>query len=171
MEERKKKEKSALTFIIALLSIVMGLVASVMIFLNPRSNTPAFPIFCISNVFESVAAGIILAQLIPFYKISKKMEVKAGAPCPETRFILFNSIPLTAISVVLVEAVMCLLNIIMARASIPAEQAPPFIAMYLSTYLPLIIPSLIICYVAAILCSKLIYKMVGIKTPPKNNEA
>lgn len=170
MEERKKKEKSALTIIIAVMSVVMGVVASVIISMNPRSNTPAFPIFCISNMFESVAAGIILAQLIPFYSIARKMEAKAGVACPGTRFILFNSIPLTAISVVIVEAVMCLLNIIMARSSIPAGQAPPFIMMYLSTYLPLIIPSLIICYLTAILISKLIYKMVGIKNPPNNSE-
>lgn len=167
MEERKKKEKSALTVIIAVLSVVMGVVASVIIYLNPRSNTPAFPIFCISNIFESVAAGIILAQLVPFHSIAAKMETKSGVKCPETRFILFNSIPLTVISVLAVEAVMCLLNIIMARSAIPAEQAPPFIAMYLSTYLPLIIPSLIICYLTAILIGKLVYKMVGIKNTPR----
>lgn len=164
MEERKKKEKKAITIIVGVLSVIMGIIASVIISMNPRSNTPAFPIFCISNIFESVAAGIILVQLIPFYNISKKMEDKAGVPCPETKFILFNSIPITVISSLIVEAVVCLLNIIMARASIPADQAPPFIMMYLSSYLPLIIPTIVICYLVSVLISKPVYGIVGIKS-------
>lgn len=168
MEERKKKEKTAIMIIVIVLAVIMGIVASVIISMNPRSNTPALPIFCISNVFESVAAGIILVQLIPFQKISRKMEEKAGVPCPETRFILFNSIPLVVISTLIVEAVVCLLNIIMARSSIPAGQAPPFIMMYISSYLPIILPSIAICYVVAILVSKPIYKIVGIRPKDKS---
>ncbi len=170
MEERKKKEKKALMIIVIILAVLMGIVSSVIIFMNPRSNTPAFPIFCISNIFESVAAGIFLVQLIPFHKISKKMEEKAGVPCPEFKFILLNSIPLVVISTLIVEAIVCLLNIVMARSSIPAGQAPPFIMMYLSSYLPIILPSMIICYVAAILLSGIIYKTVGIRSK-KDSEA
>lgn len=168
MEERKKKEKKALMIIVIILSVLMGMIASLVVYMNPRSNTPALPIFAISNVFESVAAGIFLAQLIPFYKISKKIEDKTGAPCPEFKFILFNSIPLVVISTLLVEAIVCLLNIVMARSSIPAGQAPPFIMMYLSSYLPMILPSMIVCYVTAILISGLIYKKVGIKSGKDN---
>ncbi len=156
--------------IVIILSVLMGIVSSVIIFMNPRSNTPEFPIFCISNTFESVAAGIILMQLIPFHKIARKMEEKAGVPCPEFKFILLNSIPLVVISTLIVEAIICLLNIVMARSSIPAGQAPPFMMMYLTSYLPIILPSIIVCYVAAILISGTIYKMVGIRSK-KDSEA
>ena len=165
MERKREKQKTAITIVMIVMALAMGVLAAVIISRNPRSNTPAFPIFCVSNMFEAVAAGIILAQVIPFEKIGKWVEKMSNAKYPTFRFILFNSIPFALISSLIVNAIVCLVNIMMARSSIPADQAPPFLMMYLSTFGPLIVPSIIMCYVIAILVTPLVYKMLGIKAP------
>ena len=165
MERKREKQKTAITIVMVIMALAMGVLAAVIISRNPRSNTPAFPIFCVSNMFEAVAAGIILAQILPFDKIGKWVEKMSNTKYPTFRFVLFNSIPFALISSVIVNAVVCLVNIMMARSSIPAGEAPPFLMMYLSSFAPLIIPSIIICYVLAIVFTPLVYKMLGIKAP------
>ncbi|MCR5510591.1 MAG: hypothetical protein K6F54_06570 [Lachnospiraceae bacterium] len=165
MERKREKQKTAITIVMIVMALAMGALAAIIISRNPRSNTPAFPVFCVSNMFEAVAAGIILAQVIPFEKIGKWVEKMSNAKFPTFRYVLFNSILFALISSIIVNAIVCLVNIMMARSSIPEGEAPPFIMMFLSSYAPLIIPSIIICYVIAIIVTPLVYKILGIKAP------
>ncbi len=169
MKEKNKKQKTAIMIILIVLSVIMGVVASIIISKNPRSNTPALPIFMVSNIFETVAGAIVISQIIPFDKISQWVESKINASAPEFKFILVNSIFVTVIGVIIIEFIACLINIIMARANIPADQAPPLIMMFISTYLPLLIPSILICYVISLPVSVAVYKILGV-TPAENKE-
>ena len=165
MEGKKEKQKVAITIVMIIMALAMGFVAAIIISKNPRANTPPFPIFCISNMFEAVAAGIILAQIVPFDKIGRRIEARTGTRCPSFKFILFNSIPFALIGSVIVNMIVCFVNVLMSRTSIPKDQAPPFILMYLSSIGPILIPSLIICYLVAVAATPLVYKILGIKAP------
>ena len=169
MKEKNKKQKTAIMIILIVLSVIMGVIASIIISKNPRSNTPALPIFMISNVFETVAGAIIISQIIPFDKIALWVEDKVKAAAPEFKFILVNSVFVTVIGVLVIEFIACMINIIMARANIPADQAPPLVMMFISTYLPLLIPSILICYVVSLPVSVLVYKILGV-TPKEDKE-
>ena len=165
MERKKEKQKTAITIVMIVMALAMGALAAVIISMNPKANPPAFPIFCVSNMFEAVAAGIILAQVIPFEKIGKWVEKMSNAKYPTFRFVLLNSIPFVLISSIIVNGIVCLVNVMMARSSNPASEAMPFMRMYLSSFAPLIIPSIIVCYVIAIVTTPLVYKILGIKAP------
>ncbi len=169
MKEKNKKQKTAIMIILIVLSVVMGIVASIVISLNPRSNTPALPIFMISNIFETVAGAIVISQIIPFDKIAIWVEGKVKAAAPEFKFILVNSAFVTVIGVMTIELIACTINIIMARANIPADQAPPLIMMFITSYLPMLIPSILICYVVSLPVSVLVYKILGV-TPKDDKE-
>lgn len=156
------KKKSMLIGLImaVLISIAMGILASVVISKNPNAQTPPFPIFCLINVAESVVVGLIVALVIPLGKLGQALAKKAKATPPSMKFNLLNAIPLALGNSIIVSAVVSFIGVVQAHAKIPAEAAPPLITMWLGSWAPLLIPSIIISYVLAVLLAPIVVKMV-----------
>lgn len=152
----KKQERKIGLIMATIISAVMGIVASVVISKNPNAQTPAFPIFCLINIVESIVVGIIVALVIPLGKLGQGLAKAAKATPPSLKFNLLNSIPLSIGNSVIVSAVVSFVNIAQAHSHIPAEQAPPLVAMWMGSWLPLLIPSVLISYVLAVLVSPLV---------------
>ena len=161
MEEvMKKKEKKIGIIMAVIMSAAMGIIASVVIAGNPAAKIPPFPVFCAVNLVESIIAGLLVALFIPLGKIGKSLTDKANAVPPSMKFNLINSIPMAIGNSVIVSAVVSFINVAQAHASIPSDQAPPLIAMWLSGWLPLLIPGIVISYLLAVIISPLVVGMV-----------
>ena len=75
----KKKERKIGLIMAVFISACMGIVAAVMISKNPNAKTPAFPIFLLINVVESVIVGVIVALVIPLGKLGQMLAAKCKA--------------------------------------------------------------------------------------------
>lgn len=160
MEGARKMERKIGLIMAVIISAVMGIVAAVVISRNPNAQTPAFPIFCLINVVESIVVGILVAFLIPLGKLGQALTKKAKAVPPSLKFNLLNSIPMAIGNSVIVSAVVSFVNIAQAHSHIPAEQAPPLMAMWLGSWGPLLVPSLLISFVLAVVLSPIVVKAV-----------
>jgi hypothetical protein len=142
------------------MSIAMGIVAAVVIYNDPKAQTPPFPIFCLINLVESIIVGLLVALFVPLGKMGQALCKKAKAMPPSLKFNLLNSIPLALGNSLIVSTVVSFINVAQAHAKIPAEQAPPLFAMWFGSWAPLLLPSIVISYVLAILVSPIVVKMV-----------
>ena len=143
-----------------IMSIAMGIVAAVVIYNDPKAQTPPFPIFCLINLVESIIVGLLVALFVPLGKMGQALCKKAKAMPPSLKFNLLNSIPLALGNSLIVSTVVSFINVAQAHAKIPAEQAPPLFAMWFGSWAPLLLPSIVISYVLAILVSPIVVKMV-----------
>ena len=162
----QKKEKQIGLIMAIVISIAMGIVASIVISNDPKAQTPPLPLFCLINVVESIVVGILGALLIPLGKLGQAMAKKAKATPPSLKFSLINSIPLAVGNSVIVSAVVSFVNVAQAHSKIPAEQAPPLMAMWMGSWGPLLVPSIIISYVLAVLLAPVVVRMVMGKGGP-----
>ena len=163
----KKKELLINIIMTLIMSVFMGLLASVFVFLSPKTETPSLPILMLSNVAESIVVGLIVALIIPFGVIGKKICDKAGVRPPSFKFTALNSIPYSLGNALIISSVVSFINVYMAHSKIPKQVAPPLLTMWLSSWAPLLVPSIILGYLISILVSPYIVKMVGV---PKNRE-
>jgi hypothetical protein len=156
----KKQERTIGLVMAVIMSIAMGIVAAVVIYNDPKAQTPPFPIFCLINLVESIIVGLLVALFIPLGKMGQALCKKAKAMPPSLKFNLLNSIPLAIGNSLIVSTVVSFINVAQAHAKIPAEQAPPLFAMWFGSWAPLLLPSIVISYVLAILVSPIVVKMV-----------
>lgn len=156
----KKKELLINVIMAILMSAAMGIVFAIVIFNDPKAQTPPFPVFCLLNVVESIIVGLIVAFLIPLGKMGQALAKKAKVAPPSIKFGLINSIPLAIGNAVIVSAVVSFVNIAQAHSKIPADQAPPLFAMWFGSWAPLLIPGIIIGYVLALLLSPIVVRLV-----------
>ena len=168
MKKTDKSEKRSIVIVSAFMGLITGIVISVITSRNPNANTPEFKTFCITNMLQALLIGLFVVEIIPFVKIIRWVEKKTGNLFPSYRHLLVFSIFLSLINVAIVGAAVCLVNIIMARAQIPAGQAPPFILMWGTTFLPIIIPAVLICYIVAIALIPVFY---GLLSGNRNKES
>ena len=156
----KKQERTIGLVMAVIMSIAMGIVAAVVIYNDPKAQTPPFPIFCIINLVESIIVGLLVALFVPLGKMGQALCKKAKAMPPSLKFNLLNSIPLAIGNSLIVSTVVSFINVAQAHAKIPAEQAPPLFAMWFGSWAPLLLPSIVISYVLAIMVSPIVVKMV-----------
>lgn len=162
----KNQERTIGIIMAIIISVAMGIVASVVVSRNPGAKLPPFPIFCLINVAESVVVGIIAALLIPLGKLGHMLTVKAKATPPSLKFTLLNSLPMAVGYSVIVSAIISFINVAQAHSKIPAEQAPPLFAMWFGSWGPLLIPSILISYVLSILLAPIVVRAVMGKGGP-----
>ena len=156
----KKQERTIGLIMAVIISVAMGIVASVVIHKSPNAQTPPFPLFCLINVVESVIVGIIVSLVIPLGKLGQGLARKAKATPPSFQFNLLNSIPLSFGNSVIVSAIVSFINVVQAHAKIPADQAPPLLAMWFGSWGPLLVPSIVISYVLAVLLAPVVVGIV-----------
>lgn len=156
----KKKERTIQLIMAVIMSACMGIVATVVIAGDPKSQTPPFPVFLLLNLGESIAVGIAIALIIPFGKMGQALARKAKAVPPSGKFQLLNAIPFAVGNSVLVSAVVSFINVALAHAKIPADQAPPLPVMWFGSWAPLLLPSILISYVLALLVAPIVVKAV-----------
>ncbi|MBO4514333.1 MAG: hypothetical protein J5721_01530 [Lachnospiraceae bacterium] len=156
----KKQEKTIGLIMAVIMSVAMGILASIVIYNDPKTQTPPLPIFCLINIVESVIVGVIVAIFVPLGKLGMALAKKAKAAPPSLKFNLINSIPLAVGNSVIVSAVVSFIGVATAYAKIPADQAPPLLAMWFSSWGPLLIPSIVISYLLAILVAPIVVKAV-----------
>ena len=156
----KKQERIIGIVMAIIMSVAMGIVASIFIYLDPKTQTPAFPLFCLINVVESIVVGLIVAFVIPLGKLGQGLAAKAKATPPSLKFNLLNSIPVSLGNSLIVSAVVSFVNVAQAHSKIPAQAAPPLMAMWFGSWAPLLLPSIVISYLLAVLISPLVVKMV-----------
>ena len=99
----------------------------------------------------------------PYRKFGKWIEDKFKTAAPDFKFILISAIPLAVITGVLVNLVVALFNIVMARTNIPPEHMPPFVGQWMGSFLPLVLPGIGVCFVVALAASPLVYKFFKIE--------
>ena len=156
----KKQERKIGLIMAILMSAAMGILASIVIHNDPKAQTPPFPIFCLINLVESIVVGIIVAIAVPLGKIGQAITKKAKAVPPSLKYNLLNSIPMAIGNSVIVSAIVSFIGVAQGRAKMPPEQAPPLLTMWLGSWGPLLIPSIIVSYVLAIVLSPIVAKAV-----------
>lgn len=156
----KNQERKISLIMAIVMSVAMGILASIVIYYDPKTQTPPFVLFCLLNIVLSVIVGVIVALVIPLGKMGAALAKKAKATPPSMKFSLINSIPLAVGNSVIVSAVVSFLGVAMAYAKIPAGQAPPLFAMWFSSWMPLLVPSIIVSYVLAVLIAPLVVNAV-----------
>lgn len=169
----KKKEMTIGLIMAVIMSIAMGIVATVVIFNDPKTQTPPFPIFCLLNIVESVVVGVIVALVIPLGKLGMAICKKAKATPPSLKFNLLNCIPMTLGNALIVSAVVSFIGILQAYSKIPEQARAPLFAMWFGSWAPLLLPGILISYVLAVLISPIVVKLVmgkpGGPMEPKGN--
>lgn len=158
----KKKELLINIIMTLVMSVFMGLLASVFVFLSPKTETPSLVVLALSNVAESIVVGLIVALIIPFGAIGKKICDKAGVRPPSLKFTALNSIPYSLGNAMIISSVVSFINVYMAYRRIPEGMAPPLMIMWLTSWAPLLVPSIILGYLISILISPYVVKMVGV---------
>lgn len=156
----KKQEKKIGLIMAVIMSVCMGVIASVVIAGNPNANTPSFPVFLLINLVESVIVGILVALIIPLGKMGQAMTRKAKAAPGSLKFNLINSIPMTLGNSLIVSTIISFVNVAQAHSHIPAEQAPPLFVMWFGSWAPLLLPSILISYMIAVVISPIVVKWV-----------
>ena len=129
-----------------IMAFAMGTVSSVIVAQTPTSTTPPFPILCLLNITESLVVSILAACFVPLGKLGELLAEKYRAGRFTIVYALVHSIPLAIGYSLIVSASVSFFNIAMARMRIPANQAPPLMHMWLSTWLPLLLPLILIAY-------------------------
>ena len=163
-EEMDKRKGRMISICMAvIISVAMGIVAAIVIAKNPNAKTPPLPVSLLLNVVESVIVGVLVALFLPLGRLGQMLAGKCKATPPSLKFNLVNSIPLAIGNSVIVSAIVSFVNIAQAHSKIPAEQAPPLLGMWMGSWAPLLIPSILISYVLAVLLSPLVVKAVAKK--------
>ena len=167
VKDMKKKERAMNLIMGVLMSAVMGAVASYLVIrTNPQAAAGApLPMMYLSNIALSIVVGILVALFVPLGKLGRSLSQKAGANPPSFKFTLINSIPLSIGNTLIVSIILSCIGVVSARSKIPADalaNMPPFAVMWLSGWLRLLIPTLIISYILAIVLSPMVSQMVGL---------
>ena len=157
---RRKVGRKVHLIMTILMSVAMGIVAAVIIAADPKAQTPPLPVFCLINVVESIVVGILVAFLVPLGKMGQMLASKAKAAPPSLKFNLLNSLPLAIGNSVIVSAVVSFVNVAQAHAKIPEGSAPPLFQMWMGSWAPLLIPSILISYVLAVALAPVVIRFV-----------
>jgi hypothetical protein len=167
----KKKERTVGIIMAVIMSAAMGLIAAFLVRrgMNPQelASSPPAPVMYLTNTLESIAFGIFFTLILPMGKWGRLLATKAGATPPSLKFHLLNSLPVSMACAILVSLPVCLINIIQARSHMPPEVAPPLMAMFMSSWLKLLLPTMIIGYVISLFISPIVVKAVGLNVPAK----
>lgn len=153
-----------------ILSTAMGIVSSLLLSIyNPDilKTSPAAAFYAM-NILLSNVVGLIVALCLPLGKLGLMLARKANAVPPSMKFILINAIPNSVGNSLIIGLVMSLVGVMSARMRMPAEalsQLPPFPVMWLSSWIKLFLPTLLISYVISILVAPLIARLAGYKKP------
>ena len=170
MDNMRKKERLVNIIMATVLSAFMGAVACFVMRTGMNeeqlSSNPAF-IMYLSSILESIIVGVFLVIVIPFGKWGRMLAGKFGANPPGMKFTCLNSIPVSVGSAVLVSCAVSFINVFIAHSKIPADAAPPLLAMWFPNWLKLLLPSIIISYILSIIISPIVVKAVGLGGPPK----
>ena len=153
-----------------IISLAMGIVSSALvIYTNPETLkvNSAGSIYAF-NIVLSLLLGVIIALFVPLGKLGEALARKAKAAPPGIRFILINSIPVSAGSTVIISFFLSLAGVLTTRLKIPADvlaQLPPFSVMWLGSWIRLLLPTLLISYLLSVLLAPLVSGLVGLNRP------
>ena len=129
-----------------IMAFAMGTVSSVIVSQTPGRSTPPFPILCLLNCMESLVVTILIACFIPLEKIGKLLAEKISSRS-DIRYSLVYSIPPAIGYSLIASAAVSFFNILMAHLRMPPDQAPRLVLMWLSSWVPLLMPLTLITYV------------------------
>ena len=167
----KNKERAVGLIMATLISAAMGIIMSFLIRkgMTPQQleSSPAAPVMYILNIIESIVVGIIFALILPLGKWGNALAAKAGAKPPSPLFFVLNSLPIALINAIFVSAIVCFVNVAQAHSHIPADQAPPLMAMFFGSWIGTLIPSIVISYLLSLLLSPIVTRAVGLGGPPQ----
>ena len=166
----KKKERTMGLIMSVIISAVMGTVAAYLVMKNNPDATKATPapVMYISNIVVSIIVGVIVALVVPLGKLGKNLAEKAHAKPPAMKFNLINAIPISVGNTFIVSFFVSIFGVVMARSKAPESvvaDMPPFLVMWLSGWVKLLIPTLIIGYVLAVFLSPFVSRAVGLAGP------
>ena len=166
MTDIKGKTNRLINIVMAvLMSVAMGLVASVVVFNTTDSMTTPFPIFCLLNVGQSVIVGILVAILIPFHKAG--MYLTRNIKNSSLIYYLIFSIPNALGNAVIVSAAVSFMNIAAAYSKMDPTHAPPLFIMWFGSWIKTLPLSIVVGYVIAIIIAPFVIKAVGLGGPPE----
>ena len=154
MKDTSRKTNRLIVIVMAvLMSLAMGIVASVIVYNTPGAVTPPFPILCMLNVGESVVVGVLIALFIPFHKLGMYFtrNIKRGS----LLYVLLFSIPYSIGNGVIVSTVVSFVNIAAAHSRIDPAYAPPLFIMWFMSWKNIIIPMVVIGYFVSVLITPL----------------
>ena len=150
MTDIKGKTNRLINIVMAvLMSVAMGLVASVVVFNTTDSMTTPFPIFCLLNVGQSIIVGILVAILIPFHKAG--MYLTRNIKNSSLIYYLIFSIPNALGNAVIVSAAVSFMNIAAAYSKMDPTHAPPLFIMWFVAWRRIIIPMVVIGYFVSVI--------------------
>lgn len=171
MDNMKKKEFMVGLIMMLILSVAMGALASFLVLksMTPKARvaSPSAPVMYLLNIVESVIAGFIVMLIIPLGKLGRLLAAKCHAFPPSFKFVLINCLPLSIGNAVLVSAAVSFINIAQAHSKIPADAAPPLMAMWFPQWFRLLFVSILVSYILAVIISPLVTKLVGVGRPPE----
>ena len=164
------KEKKVNLIMAIIMSACMGILFAFVARKNaaPQAlqSMPPAPIMVLTSLIESIIVGVIVAFVIPMGKMGMALSSKFGARPGTFKFTAINSIPFAVINAVLVSAVCSFISIAKSHASMPSDQAPPLLVMWLANWLKTLPLSILVGYILAIIISPIVVRSVGLGGPP-----
>lgn len=165
------KEKKVNLIMAIIMSACMGILFAFVARKNasPQAlqSMPPAPVMVLTSVIESIIVGVIVAFVIPMGKMGMALSSKFGARPGTFKFTAINSLPFAVINAILVSAVCSFISIAKSHASMPPDQAPPLLMMWLANWLKTLPLSIIVSYILAIIISPLVVRAVGLGGPPE----
>lgn len=118
----------------------------------------------IENIGLSVLLGVIFALVLPFEKLGMFMCRKIGLKPPGMFFFLIHAFPIAIGNTVMISLIVSLIGVVVARYHIPPEileRSRSLPAMWLSSWLTMIMPLIISSYVLSVVFSPVVSTILG----------
>ena len=165
-----KKDRKMGMVMSVIISCAMGVLAAFLVTKTNPDATKATPVVMLylSNILMSVITGILVALFIPLGKMGRDLAARLHANPPGVKFFLINALPLSVGNTLIISIVVSFFGILMGRAGAPADaNLPPFIVMWGTSWIKLILPTLILSYVLAVILSPVLSRAMGLGGPRK----
>ncbi|MCR5108598.1 MAG: hypothetical protein K6B28_10605 [Lachnospiraceae bacterium] len=168
----KNKEKTVSMIMAVIMSAIMGIIFTVFARHNASGEAlvymPAAPVMYITGILESVITGVLVVLIFPLGKAGRSLCTKYNAVPPSFKFTALNSLPIAVASAVIVSAVCSFISIARSHSHMPADIAPPLMAMWFQNWIRILPVSVIVSYLLAVLISPVIVRATGLSKPPVN---
>lgn len=125
MNNIQKKEKIVSVIMSAMMSTIMGALATTLVRknMNPQMLASASAVgMYLSDILESVTVGILLTLVAPFCKWGKALAAKHKAFPPSLKFTLLNSLPLSVGCSITVGGIVSFINAALPTAGYRRRQ-------------------------------------------------
>lgn len=169
MNTKGKEYHSIRIMMAVIMSTVMGVIASFLVAQNPNANIPAFPVFCLFNVTESIVVGVFIAIFIPLDKLSNALVSRFNIKNYALHGMVY-AIPLSIGNGILVSGIVIFVNVFMSYLRINPANRPPLLGMWTSSWFPILLPMIVISYVVSLVFTPLVIKFISTINRNTNNE-